>query len=428
MLEELQDRKGALSRMIGEAKRSGQPIDELLSEMKDVSRQLKQFQGELKAKKDGKTALQQQKPDSEQCVRRVPQMLQYAESEPISFEVGVVHSEDDKTAWDDYLAKTAGSHLYQYWAFKQVIERSFSHATYYLKAVKEGGELCGVLPLVQSNSALFGNYLVSVPFFNYGSVLADNAGIEKALIDKAIEIAREVGAKHLELRDVRKRPDLLCKQNKVSMLLALPKSREQLFENVGSKVRAQIRKAEKFRFEFRSGGSELLDDFYRVFSINMRDLGTPVYAKSFFANLLLSELAGQFTLAVLYLEGKPVSACFLMGHKDVLEIPWASTLRDANPYNANMFMYWHVLGMAIDREYAFFDFGRSSKDAGTYKFKRQWGAEPVPLYWHYWLAEGDALPELNPDNPKYKLLIAVWQKMPVWLTRLIGPPIVKYLP
>jgi len=93
-----------------------------------------------------------------------------------------------------------------------------------------------------------------------------------------------------------------------------------------------------------------------------------------------------------------------------------------------MFMYWEVLQKSIQKECRFFDFGRSSKDAGTYRFKKQWGAQPQQLYWYYWLPEGESLPELNPNNPKYKLLINVWQRLPVWLSQLIGPPVVKYLP
>jgi FemAB-related protein (PEP-CTERM system-associated) len=160
----------------------------------------------------------------------------------------------------------------------------------------------------------------------------------------------------------------------------------------------------------------------------MRDLGTPVYSKIFFRNLLESALANDFYIGVVYKGSTPVSCCFLMGHKDTLEIPWASTLKSANLMNANMFMYWNILAKAISDGYQFFDFGRSSKDAGTFKFKKQWGAKSQQLYWYYWLANGDDLPELNPNNPKYRLLIWVWKKMPVWLTKLVGPPVVKFLP
>jgi len=219
-----------------------------------------------------------------------------------------------------------------------------------------------------------------------------------------------------------------AKLSKVSMVRSLPATADSLWQDIGTKVRAQIKKAQRFDLEMKFGKQELLDDFYRVFAENMRDLGTPVYAKAFFSQLLASSLAPAFDIGVLYSEKKPVACCFLMQHKGMMEIPWASALNSANDMNVNMLMYWEVLKLAIAQENQFFDFGRSSKDAGTYRFKKQWGAKAQQLYWYYWLPQGGEMPELNPNNPKYKLLIAVWQKLPVWLTKWIGPPVVKFLP
>ena len=127
-------------------------------------------------------------------------------------------------------------------------------------------------------------------------------------------------------------------------------------------------------------------------------------------------------------DGAPAAVGFLLGYGEILEIPWASTLRKFNKYSINMWMYRQILGYAIDKKFIYFDFGRSSIDAGTYKFKKQWGAKPIQHYWYYQLADGKVLPQLNPNNPKYKLAISVWQKLPVWVTKIIGPPLVKYLP
>jgi hypothetical protein len=149
--------------------------------------------------------------------------------------------------------------------------------------------------------------------------------------------------------------------------------------------------------------------------------------KAFFRNLL-EHLGESARLVVVTLNGKPAGCAFLLTHADQMEIPWASTLREFNTMGINMFMYWKVLEHAVTSGYVVFDFGRCSKDAGTYRFKQQWGAQPIPMHWDYCLPEGDSLPELNPNNPKFKLLIAVWQRLPVWLTRLIGPPVVKNLP
>jgi FemAB-related protein (PEP-CTERM system-associated) len=172
---------------------------------------------------------------------------------------------------------------------------------------------------------------------------------------------------------------------------------------------------------------ELLDDFYRVFAHNMRDLGTPVYGKQWFSNVLQHPGLNAFVL-VIYVNKKPVSCAFLVNHGRLMEIPWASTVKSANRYNANMWMYRQVLAFAIDQGCQYFDFGRSTLDAGTFKFKKQWGAEPCQNYWYCLLPENAAKPELNPDNPKLKLFIALWKFMPVWLTKIIGPAVIRGIP
>ena len=125
---------------------------------------------------------------------------------------------------------------------------------------------------------------------------------------------------------------------------------------------------------------------------------------------------------------RPVAAAFLLGYKDTLEIPWASTIKDVNHLSVNMLLYWEVLKFAVDNQYQYFDFGRSSKDSGTFRFKQQWGAIPKQCYWHYWLKNNAEMPSLNPNNPKYKLVISLWKKLPVSVTKYIGPNIVKSLP
>jgi FemAB-related protein (PEP-CTERM system-associated) len=211
------------------------------------------------------------------------------------------------------------------------------------------------------------------------------------------------------------------------MIRRLPASEEALDAELGSKLRAQIRRAGRESQEVRIGGAELLDDFYDVFARNMRDLGTPVYGKGFF-RAVLAAWPQRSHVVVVRLGNRPAAAAILLGFRDMLEIPWASTVREANPLGLNMLLYRSVLGLAIARGYGYFDFGRSSVGAGTYRFKQQWGAHPLQQYWHYGLRNGAGLPRLNPDNPKYRLMISLWQRLPVVFTRIIGPPIVRSLP
>jgi FemAB-related protein (PEP-CTERM system-associated) len=211
------------------------------------------------------------------------------------------------------------------------------------------------------------------------------------------------------------------------MILPLPGEESELWNSFAPKLRAQIRRPQRENPQVYFNESTALDEFYSVFSRNMRDLGTPVYSKSFFCSIL-DYFTKQSHIIVIKLDHRPVAAAFLLGHGDTLEIPWASTIREVNHYSINMLLYWEVLRFAIKKRYVYFDFGRSSKGTGTYRFKQQWGAQPKPLYWHYWLKNGGDLPSLNPSNPKYALMINIWKRLPIPITNLIGPMVVKNLP
>ena len=424
-LKTLEQDKGILSRQIGQAKKQGLPIDELLAGVQQFSSridELKQKQQQLQEQ-----AIALLTPPAPEAPTLPGHFLPRQHlSDATAASIGLIeHSQ--LAEWDAYVDQHPHACVYHRSAFKAIIEQAFGHTTHYLTARDAAGNICGILPAIHLRSALFGSYFVSVPFFNYGGALGDNPAIETALMAHLQQRATDAGARHVEYRDTQPRPGLPQKTEKNALLLQLPDSASQLWEDIGSKVRAQIKKAESFGLSFRSGGIELLDDFYKVFATNMRDLGTPVYGKDFFRHILdQGDLAS--ILCVAYDAGRPVSCAFLLGYRNGLEIPWASTVREANRSNANMFLYWNVLSLAIARGYRFFDFGRSSKDAGTFKFKLQWGAQPQQLYWHYWLRDGGDLPALNPNNPKYRLVIGVWQRLPVWLTVLLGPHIVKNLP
>jgi FemAB-related protein (PEP-CTERM system-associated) len=159
----------------------------------------------------------------------------------------------------------------------------------------------------------------------------------------------------------------------------------------------------------------------------MHDLGTPVYSKQFF-NEMLNTFKENTHIAVVRLNGEAVGAGFLVGNNGKLEIPWASTLRKVNHLGVNMYLYWNILKLAIEKNFQVFDFGRSSKNSGTLKFKKQWGGHEKQLYWYYDLSQGEKLPDLNPNSEKFKAAIQIWKKMPVVLTNWIGPSIVKNLP
>jgi FemAB-related protein (PEP-CTERM system-associated) len=299
---------------------------------------------------------------------------------------------------------------------------------YCVEAVNNGG-ICGVLPLAYVRSLLFGRYLVSLPYLNSAGVLADDPVVAHRLIDRAVALADELKVRHLELRHEQPvtHPALTEQMTgKVHMRLALPARVDQLWDSLSAKVRNQVRKGQKCGLTVAWGSLELLNEFYAVFSRNMRDLGTPVYGRGLFAGML-THFPGRAELCVVRAANQPVAAAMVLHGKGVTEVPSASSLREYNSTSANMLMYWHLLERAVHHGQATFDFGRSSLDSSTFRFKKQWGAEPCPATWQYYVRQG-SITAVRPENPRYGRMIRLWQRLPVALTRLIGPPIVRGIP
>lgn len=328
--------------------------------------------------------------------------------------------------WFEYLQHHAHTPYHQA-QWQTLIQKEFDHESVILIAYDQTREIIGGLPLTLFSSKLFGRFAVSIPYINYGGPISAYKNICSALIHHSKTLLDQFNLSHIEIRSIQAELYPVYTAKKASMILQLPDTDEILEQELGSKLRAQYKKAEEYSPELKIGKIELLDDFYQVFARNMRDLGTPVYPKSFFQSIL-NEPAIHSTLIIVRRNNKPVSAAFLIGNSNTLEIPWASTIAEANKQNMNMWMYRNILKFAIENQFEFFDFGRSTVDAGTYKFKKQWGALPRQHYWYYIMPEGQTLPEINPNNPKYKIFITLWKLMPVWLTKIIGPPLIKNIP
>lgn len=330
-----------------------------------------------------------------------------------------------KAAINAFVNTSPAAHIYHLPECCELLRSEFGHDYYYFIAIQNTG-IVGILPLIRQKSRLFGDHFISMPFFNYGGIVAVTPEIEEQLKASAIELARRLGIPDIELRELKRRKAMQFSEHKITMLLEL-QNEEALWQSLGAKVRAQIKRPTQLDIKSIIGKAELLDNFYSVFSRNMRDLGTPVYQKSFFKKLI-AKLEPHVHLHVVTIGGKPVGAALILGFKQTAEIPWASTLREYNKYGVNMFLYWAVLKHVIQLGYRYFDFGRSSKDSGTYRFKKQWGAKPVQLVWNYWLAPGCEIPMNNPANKKYSLAIKIWRNLPLWVTNWLGPKLARYLP
>jgi serine/alanine adding enzyme len=327
-----------------------------------------------------------------------------------------------------FIAQTKHSTMYHDYLWMDVIKETFGHKHYYLICEDVGNKIRGVLPLVQLNSLLFGNFMVSLPYFNYGGVCAENRDARDMLVNAGIDIAERVGAKHIEFRQQEPLENgMPVKTKKVSMRLSLSQDPIELMSSFPSKLRSQIRGAVKKELTAKIGKHDELDNFYKIFSINMKELGTPVYPKSFFKNIL-DKFYKNSWITTVYLKDVPLASGFLIAYKDMVEIPWASSIKEFNRLSPNMLLYWTCLQFSCENGYSVFDFGRSSMGESTYKFKQQWGAMPVQLNWHYWVRDNKPIPDISPANSRYQLAIKMWKKLPLPVTRVLGPRIVKNLP
>ncbi len=332
-----------------------------------------------------------------------------------------------ETLWDGYvLQHESATHCHR-WAWKTVIEKAFRIPTYYLIAI-ECGRVCGVLPLVWQKSLLFGSFITALPFLNAGGPLADSVEIEQALVQHAIAIAQETGAARIQLRyRGQYRLDLPASSHKVAAVREVSRDTEAMWKALNSNNRRKVNKATKTGMTAAAEGGAALDIFYEIFAENMRNLGTPVYAKIFFCEVLRA-FPQHTEIIVVRLDGKPIAAAFVISFRDGMEATWMCSHWRYLSLQPNMLLYWTILRIAGERGLHWLDFGRSTRDSGTHKFKQLWGTSDVPLPWASWTKNGQAPTELSPANPKFQLATKLWMKLPLPIANRIGPLIVRNLP
>ncbi len=360
---------------------------------------------------------------------RTRQQLSAAIATPPASDDAVVTVSEEVTGkeWDQFVLNYPGSSVDHLWSWGQIVRDVFGHQPAYL-AARRGPAVVGVLPLIRFQSRLFGRFLVSLPFLNYGGVLAADPLVITALIDHARALALGFRASHIELRHhERQLPELPYRQHKLGLTRSLPGTSEELWAQIDRKVRNQVRKAQKDGLTSATGGGELVDQFYDVFARNMRDLGTPVYAKRLFSETLrlFPDAAQVYTVR----SGNiTVAAAIAIRHGDTVLVPWASSLREYRQQCPNMLLYWTMLERASITGARVFDFGRSSPDSGTHHFKVQWGAQATPLHWEYVLLRGQMPPDQGTSNPKFGVAIRAWKRLPLWATNRFGPLLVRNIP
>lgn len=337
-----------------------------------------------------------------------------------------VHRQPPQPAWDAYVASHPATTLYHRAAWPLALSGIFGLEAYFLTA-SDGAHLSGVLPLIRQRSRLFGDRLTSLPYVNYGGPLADDGDTRRRLMDRAIALARELGVGHVELRDrAPPPPGWSCRTDKITLQLPLAASHDALLKGFGSKLRSQVRRAEREPCEVKVGGAERVGDFYPVFAEVMRDLGTPVYPRRFFTELV-ARLPDACTIVTLHRGGRSVAGAFLVGDAHTLEIPWAATVAAEKPKATNMLLYAEVLKLAVARGCRVFDFGRSTVDSGPHRFKAQWGAQPVQLHWATW-PDTDAAVVRPGATSLASRATRLWSRLPLPVANRLGPLISPSLP
>jgi FemAB-related protein (PEP-CTERM system-associated) len=328
-------------------------------------------------------------------------------------------NESDAQAWDDYVLRHPQGTFFHRYGWKRLIESAYRYPGHFLLAESDGN-LRGVLPLGEVKHLLFGHSLISVPFCVYGGVLADAPEVQALLESHAMRLAQERGVDHLEVRNQQPvRDDWKRKEGLyVTFRREISEDHDANLSAIPRKQRAMVRKGIKAGLvgELDAG----IENLYQAYSESVRNLGTPVFPKTHF-QAIRTEFGDDVDVVTVRHEGRVVASVMNYYFRDQVLPFYGGGIVAARNLAANDFMYWEVMRRAVERGCRIFDFGRSKVETGSYRFKKHWGFEPEPLNYEYFLVRANEIPDLNPNNPKYRLFINAWKKLPVGVSRAIGP-------
>lgn len=338
-----------------------------------------------------------------------------------------IHSLEEASApaWDDFVRGHPRGTFFHRADWAGVIHKAFGHRTHYIYAEQDGA-IVGVLPLARVKTMLFGDTLISVPFCVYGGPLTVGEEAAGALTARAADLLQSTGASAVEFRhrdpiesDWLERPDLY-----VTFRKQIDADHDKNMKAIPRKQRAMVRKG--IQNELTSIAHRNTKTLHAIYAESVRNLGTPVFSRRYFD--ILEQVFGPGFDIVTIMDGEaPIASVMNFYHNDEVLPYYGGGTAAARQRAANDFMYWEVMRRAADRGCRLFDFGRSKIGTGSHDFKKNWGFAPEPLRYRYKLAPGASIPDHNPMNPKYRLFIAAWKKLPLPVANTIGPHIVRGL-
>jgi len=331
----------------------------------------------------------------------------------------------EKKSWDEFVLSTPGGSYCHLSGWGNVIEKTYNHKSLYMK-INENGNIKGCLPLIIMESKIFGKKAVSLPFLDYGGIIAENDFRTMEIYKEALNFLHIDKCESLDLRQTYPTPyQNTSDGEKVTFFLELHTDPEVVWNKMNGKGRNQIRKSQKSGISSEWVQNDGVTQFYEVFSQNMRDLGSPVHSIKFFWNIM-AEFDEKVRILLIKKSGKVIGGgvCFIF--KDCMIVPWASSLRNYRQYCPNNYFYWEAIKWGCQNGLNKFDFGRSSPGSGTYKFKKQWGAIEQPLHWH-WVNGGHGDGNERVNKNQFLTAIQIWKKLPLSITKILGPILRRHI-
>jgi FemAB-related protein (PEP-CTERM system-associated) len=332
----------------------------------------------------------------------------------------------DGAEWDAFVRASSKGSPFHLLAWKRAVQVAFGHRPHYLMATRGGG-VEGVLPLFEVRGLLGGRALISVPYAVYGGICADAPAAREALLAAATERARRLGAKYVELRHrAGQEMALPTKFLYVSFSRPISGSEEENLEAIPRKQRRMTRQGAKHGLRAEIG-MQHLDAFYDIYAASVHNLGSPVFPRRLF-HALVAEFGKECELLTVWRNDAMLSGVLTLLYEDQALPYYGGALREALPLAVNDFMYWELMCHVARAGFRVFDFGRSREGTGPYNFKRHWGFDPQPLPYQYVLLDGVSMPNMSPSNPKMRFAVQSWRRLPLPITRRLGPFLTRFLP